>query len=164
MRPDVYWVREVGPLRLAIAPRPRAGEWLDDELANWRREGVDVVVSLLEPHELRDLDLGDEASSCATHGLRHVAFPITDRSVPAQHGAVAALADALVADLRAGRGIVVHCRAGIGRSGLIAACTLTRLGHAPADAFAMLTRARGVQVPDTDEQERWVEAFHRACN
>lgn len=163
MKPDIYWVREIEPLRLAIAPRPRAGEWLDDELANWRRNGVDVVVSLLEPSEVRDLDLADEASLCATHGLRHIVFPIADRGVPAQQAGIAALADALVADLAAGRGVVAHCRAGIGRSSLAAACVLSRLGHAPAAAFAMLARARGVPVPDTDAQARWVEAFHRVA-
>lgn len=162
MRPDVYWVRDIEPLRLAIAPRPRTGEWIDDEFAGWRRDGVNVVVSLLEPHEARDLDLADEARLCAECGLDYIAFPIADRGVPERHETVRELADALVAELRAGRGVVVHCRAGIGRSGLIAACVLSRLGHAPAAAFAMLGRARGTLVPDTDAQSQWAAAFHRA--
>jgi hypothetical protein len=37
---------------------------------------------------------------------------------------------------------------------------LSRLGHAPDEAFAMLSRARGVPVPDTDAQAHWVTAFH----
>ncbi|HVJ62684.1 MAG TPA: hypothetical protein VM555_08220 [Tahibacter sp.] len=162
MRPDVYWVREIAPLRLAIAPRPRTAESLAEELENWRHDGVDIVVSLLEPHEARDLDLADEERCCVAHGLRYVAFPIADRGLPARREAVLELADALVADLRDGRGVAVHCRAGIGRSGLIAACVLTRLGHTPAAAFAMLARARGILVPDTDAQSQWVAAFHRA--
>lgn len=31
--------------KLALAPRPRGGDWLEDELACWRQEGVDEVVS-----------------------------------------------------------------------------------------------------------------------
>ncbi|MDC8015722.1 protein-tyrosine phosphatase family protein [Tahibacter soli] len=162
MRPDVYWVSDVAPLRLAIAPRPRAGEWLEDEFAGWRRDGVDVVVSLLEAHEARDLDLADEARLCARYDIDYIGFPIPDRGVPERHDAVRDLADALVAELRAGRGVVLHCRAGIGRSGLIAACVLSRLGHAPPSAFAMLARARGTLVPDTDAQSQWAAAFHRA--
>ena len=48
MSPDLYWI--VGPWRgrLAIAARPRGGDWLDDELSGWRQAGIDVVVSLLE--------------------------------------------------------------------------------------------------------------------
>lgn len=32
--------------------RPRAGEWLEDEIAGWRAQSVDIVVSLLEPAEI----------------------------------------------------------------------------------------------------------------
>jgi hypothetical protein len=42
---DLYWVGGPWSGKLALAARPRAGEWLHDELANWRREGVDMVFS-----------------------------------------------------------------------------------------------------------------------
>lgn len=59
--------------------------------------------------------------------------------------------------LRSGGHVYIHCRAGIGRSGLVTACLLYRLGfHA---VWETLERARGVAVPDTDEQKDWVERF-----
>jgi protein-tyrosine phosphatase len=54
----------------------------------------------------------------------------------------------------------VHCRAGIGRSGIAAAAVLVSLGHEPRDVFAMVSKARGVSVPDTDEQIEW---FRKNC-
>jgi hypothetical protein len=33
---------------LAIMARPRAGDWLDGEIAGWRAQGIGVIVSLLE--------------------------------------------------------------------------------------------------------------------
>jgi len=36
---------------------------------------------------------------------------------------------------------------------------LTAEGFAPDDAFRRLTEARGLQVPDTADQVRWVERF-----
>ena len=33
--------------RLAIMARPRAGDWLEDEISGWRAQGVEIVVSLL---------------------------------------------------------------------------------------------------------------------
>jgi hypothetical protein len=37
MRPEVYWIDMRGSARLAIMPRPRAGDRLGDEIAGWQR-------------------------------------------------------------------------------------------------------------------------------
>ena len=50
--------------------------------------------------------------------------------------------------------MVVHCRQGIGRSGLVAACLLVRKGISPGAAVEMVSAARGVSVPETTEQTR----------
>ena len=160
MTPELYWIPvEIG--HLAIMARPRAGEWLEDEIAGWRREGVDVVVSLLEPSESHELGLDDEATLCAVSQIEFVSFPVRDRSVPASVPATAELVDVLAAKLRSGAGVAIHCRAGIGRSGLLAACVLTKFGIDPRKSFERISKARGVNVPDTPDQEQWVAAFLR---
>jgi len=53
------------------------------------------------------------------------------------------------------------CRAGIGRSGLVGACVLGLFGVVPDAPFAMLSRARGVAVPDTEAQADSVREFIR---
>jgi hypothetical protein len=63
-------------------PRPRSGEWLADEIVGWTRLGVQAIVSLLESHEVRELDLADEESLCQAANLRFISFPIPDRGVP----------------------------------------------------------------------------------
>jgi protein-tyrosine phosphatase len=55
--------------------------------------------------------------------------------------------------------IVIHCRAGVGRSALIAACLLTQAGLAAEAAFQRIGAARGCVVPDTAEQKQWVARF-----
>src|SRR6516162_9208641 len=97
-------------------PRPRAGAWLDDEAQSWRRQGLDSVVSLLEDSEVAELDLADEAKACERANLRFVRFPVPDRGVPASEAATSQLVSALAAELRAGRGVGLHCRIGVGRS------------------------------------------------
>jgi hypothetical protein len=47
MRTELYWVEGPWSGRLAIMPRPRGGDWLEEEIQSWRRSGIDVVVSLL---------------------------------------------------------------------------------------------------------------------
>ncbi|WP_158747891.1 hypothetical protein [Acidisphaera sp. L21] len=112
MRPSVYWIDMHGqqPIpqvhdkyagRLAIMARPRAGDWLEDEVVGWKAEGVDTVVSLLERDEVEELGLGLEATLCAQQGMEFISFPIADRGVPASASATAILADTLLSKLPA---------------------------------------------------------------
>ena len=114
VRPEIYWVREIEPLRLGIMARPRAGEWLPDEIAGWKSVDVSTVVSLLQPYEVHELGLEDEPTLCAAAEIEFVSFPIPDRGVPAQAQDFLALAERLAVDIRAGSTVAAHCRAGIG--------------------------------------------------
>src|SRR5262245_62682593 len=112
MRTEPFWVPGPWPGRLAIMPRPRGGDWLEDEIKAWRRARVDVVVSLLTSDEVADLDLADERKLCLANGIRFESFPIADRGVPSSREAFAALVARLVEQLGEGKSIVVHCRQG----------------------------------------------------
>ena len=156
---ELRWIKEVEPHRLAISPRPRGGQWLADDIGAWRVAGVDCVVSLIDASEERSLELQEEALLCRACGIAFVSFPIRDRSVPSSPDAAAALIEWVVSDLRRGLGVAIHCRLGIGRSGLVAGCVLHALGHAEDTVFPILSRARGLPVPDTEAQAEWVRRF-----
>ena len=159
MRPEVHWIELPAGGRLAIMPRPRAGDWLEDEIAGWKAEGIDVVVSLLEPHEVRELGLDREAALCREQSIDFIAFPLPDRDVPPSRRDATALARLIVGRIGAARAVAIHCRAGIGRAALLAACVLICLGSDADAAFGRIARARGVAVPDTEEQRAWAEGF-----
>lgn len=142
--------------RLAVMPRPRAGDWLADEAASWRRQGLDTVVSLLEDAEVVELGLEDEPAACERAGMRFVRFAVPDRGVPGSRPAVSELVAALAAELRAGRGVGIHCRVGVGRSAALAVCVLAALGVPVESAWAAVERSRGLTVPDTPAQRAWV--------
>jgi protein-tyrosine phosphatase len=162
MKPDIYWIDGVPCGRLAIMPRPRAGDWLDDEIAGWRDASIGAVVSLLEAEEVSELGLARQSELCRQHAIEFIAFPIPDRGVPESKQHAAALATRLVERLRVGTGVAIHCRAGIGRSSLIAACALGLLGIEPDAAFKAIGAARGVNVPDTEHQRKWVHSLFAA--
>jgi protein-tyrosine phosphatase len=130
-------------------------------ILGWRAEGIRTVVSLLEWDEAVELGLGNEEALCNSAGLHFISYPIPDRGVPGVRAGFAELVTSLAERLRGGDSVAVHCRAGIGRSGLVGACLLGQLGVAPDPAFAMLSRARGVTVPDTEAQAEWVREFMR---
>ena len=118
-----------------------------------------LIVSLLEPAEAHELGLSDEAALCQAAGLDFVSYPIADRGLPHSQTATLALVDRLAARLAQGGRIGIHCRASIGRSGLLAASLLVREGETAGKAFARISQARGLQCPDTAEQIAWVERF-----
>jgi protein-tyrosine phosphatase len=159
MRPSIYWLSLREPWRLAIMPRPRAGDWLADEVAGWKAEGIDIVVSLLEEHEIVELGLQELPASCRSAAIEFVSFPIPDRGVPTSIQETERLIRRLCDALAVSKVVAIHCRAGIGRSSLIAACILGRNGSDVGFAFDTIAKARGVTVPDTEAQRDWVSTF-----
>jgi protein-tyrosine phosphatase len=155
----IYWITGSGPLHLAIMPRPEGGAELDEDIRALQSESVDILVSLLTAEEITNFDLTAEPDVCAAHGIEYRSFPITDHSVPASHTAALEFATVLAKDLKAGKAIVIHCYAGIGRSSLMAACILVLTGKSAFEAFDQIRQARGTHVPDVGEQFAWVESF-----
>src|SRR5262245_24454832 len=145
-------------------PRPRAGDWLEDEIDSWRRSGLDVVLTLLQDGEISELGLGQESALCERAGLTFLRLPIPDRGLPSSRQVVSQIVDTLCGQLRQGRGVGIHCRIGVGRSALIAACVLIALGQPVETAWASIQKARGLSVPDTPEQKAWVAGWARDRN
>jgi protein-tyrosine phosphatase len=140
-------------------PRPRGGDWLEEDIRLLHDEGVEVIVSALEPDECAELELSQEAAACRRSGIEFISFPIADRSVPASVEEFREFLTTVESRLRSNQAVVVHCRAGIGRSSIIAASLLRGYGLSVAKAFELLREARGFPVPDTPEQREWVERF-----
>lgn len=155
----MHWIKGPWRGRLAIVARPRGGDWLQDEILSWARSGLQVVVSLLTAEETNELELTGEADRCQAKGIEFVSFPIPDRGVPGSGSETLQFVRSVEALLVAGKAVGIHCRQGIGRSGLIAACLLVSSGVPPDAAFSRLTEARGFPVPETDEQRTWVHTF-----
>src|SRR5437762_6121659 len=99
MRTELYWIEGPWRGRLAIMPRPRGGDWLEDEIQSWRRARVNVVVSLLPPEEVTELSLGDEGELCRANGIQYLSFPIPDRGVPSTTDAFSDLVTKLAEQL-----------------------------------------------------------------
>lgn len=62
--------------------RPRSGDWLSDEIMDWKSAGLTDIVSQLEEHEVRDFDLTREAEIAERAGLPFERLSIPDRGVP----------------------------------------------------------------------------------
>ena len=156
MLPVTYPIEGPWRGRLAIIARPRGGEWLEEELQALKEAHFDVVLSLLTSEEADELGLSKEAQLSAKHGLEFLSFPIPDLGVPAPPNAAREFLNELLNALRAGKQVAIHCRQGIGRSGLIATSLLVMEAIDPFTAFRKVSAARNLAVPETDQQRDWV--------
>jgi protein tyrosine phosphatase len=129
------------------------------------RTGAHTVVCLTERFELADrypgyvawLDLhhAHEADDAA----RAVWFPVHDLHAP-PFDIGSAFIGGLARRLRAGRGLVVHCAAGIGRAGTTAVATLVVLGASPESALAHVRAHRPMAGPEVGSQLDFITRLH----
>ena len=159
IRTPLNWINTPWTGRLAVSARPRGGDWLADDLKAWREAGATVIVSLLEVQESTDLGLEDEPMAAKISGLQFISFPIEDRNVPASTDAAHEVLNQLNVLLKEGASILIHCRQGVGRSGLVAIALLIQAGKRVGEAIEIVGAARGLLVPETAEQLAWLEVY-----
>ena len=91
-------------------------------------------------------------------GMVFQRYAIRDHSVPDDPAGAITFAYDTFRHLTEGHGVVLHCFAGIGRSGLMAILTLMIGGYALRDAQRRASLARGFAVPENRLQRRWLAA------
>ena len=129
-----YWITS----QLAIVPRPRGGDWLEDEVTALREAGIEVVVSMLQENEAAELGLEHESAATTNARLQFVNFAIPDRGTPTDKQAFIKFLLLLENYLASGKRIGIHCRACIGRASVAAASLLIRAGVTSEQAWAQI--------------------------
>jgi protein-tyrosine phosphatase len=84
-------------------------------------------------------------------------FPIVDFGVPSDRARFLELVNSIAFDLRGGANILLHCAAGIGRTGTVASCVLAALG-VPVDEATQRVYAAGsyAERPEQVDLIQWV--------
>ena len=160
------------PLTPAELARRRTAQKLDALLL----AGVRTFVDLTEPHELfpyaphlaaRCARLGVDPAAVAYHN-----FPIRDRGLPESVEFVRGILEVLRENEERGRICAVHCRGGIGRTGLVVGCWLVEAGVARDGAHALQLIAEEWKLvekckrfpcsPETGPQFEFVRNFTRS--
>ena len=140
---------------LSITPCPQGDEHLSEEVDRLKLAGIDTVISLLDATDQDNLGLQQEGTSCEQSGVEFLQLPIKDFGLPDYRDAIS-LGHRILSIIHSGKNVAVHCRAGIGRSGMISATVLVLSGMEPGAALELLEEKRCRKVPDTEEQRQWI--------
>ena len=156
---SIFWIKGNPPASLAIVLCPHGDDSMEEYLLDLKRGGIETLVSMLENSEAISLGLEDEGPAAVHLGLKLISYPIPDTRIPFDVASFRVFAARLADRLRAGEHIGVHCRGSIGRSTVTVACALIHLGWKPKAALAAIAAARGLAVPDTQEQQDWIMRY-----
>ena len=160
-----------GTIGMTICPGKKGSSFYG---APWRRDltidlpvvlewGPAAVVSILEPHELELLEVSELGEAIQAAGVAWHLLQIRDGDVPDKRFEAAwpSLSEELHGRLGAGERILLHCRGGRGRTGVVACVLAVECGAEPAEALRRARAARPRAV-ETSEQERYVLALRES--
>jgi hypothetical protein len=137
-----------GPGRLWLCGKQFVGADPEGALAT---VGADRIVCLCEPSELAERYPGYVAWLATEGPGKAICFPIPDLHAPQVDAALPFL-DHLVDLLAGGQVVLMHCGAGIGRAGTMAAALLMRMGVERTAAVATVARSRPMAGPEAGAQ------------
>jgi protein-tyrosine phosphatase len=157
-----------GRLGITFAPGKNNDSY---DMHTWRRDlGLDldrmretysteVVVTLVTEEEMEWMEIPDLGRETEKRGMEWLWYPIEDLEAPPgeEFLEVMEFLGKVLSRLEEGRVVAAHCRGGLGRSGMIAACLLALRGVTPREAIRAVRRARGEGAVEMEEQEEFVE-------
>jgi protein-tyrosine phosphatase len=147
------------PGKLYLSHMPGRYETLSVANTQILRAGIDNVIALTHLEEIRRKS-PEYAESIVEDSLpwRREEFAIEDYTTPTNWEAFLNLAKRTASDLQAGKNVMIHCGAGVGRTGTLAIGVLLALGISLETALDRVKDAGS--RPETQGQEdlvKWME-------
>jgi|GEM_PF-21764 len=152
------------PGELYVSPMPYGRYDNERVFRRYKQEEIQRVVILLSDQEIKKRCKRDLKKLYARHHMETTQFPMIDFLQPG-HGDMDQLIPHLVAKLRAGERMVVHCHAGVGRSSVVIACLVAVLHHLRIEECIEYVK-KYMETNITVEQKRfvagWIERLHES--
>ena len=151
------------PGKVYRSPMPYSVFDLDKStFAEFREKGIDTVLMLVDDEEALQHASHDLRSLYTGAGMEVIQFPINDHDIPPEEdkdGLKKMLEEAL-ARVMAGHHLVIHCYAGIGRTGMFAALLAQMALDCPPEDSIAWVRDYVNGAIETTEQHQYVLNFY----
>lgn len=119
---------------------------------------IDTVVMLTPYEEVLRLIGFDLAERYEQLGFEVIHAPVDDFSIPTPNGFMGPIRETLQAAHK-GRKIVIHCHAGLGRTGMFAACLAKVVFNLMGDEASAWVRRYIPHAIETQEQRQFIKDF-----
>lgn len=154
---NCYWVVP-GKFLAGEYPRNLDEDSSTEKLAALEEAGVASFIDLTEEGGMLPY-----SQWLNTETQTHHRFPIRDVTTPTSPELTTAILDTIDKDLAEGNLVYVHCMGGIGRTGTIVGCWLSRHGYQGEEALERLKelwadcpKSAWTRSPETEAQRRYV--------
>lgn len=131
--------------KLIFTPCPGTkGTSLSDSVTQLKAADATAIITLMPQQELTQNNADSLGAICAELGIQWFQLPIEDDCAPGHsfEQAFAAHKTAILALLQADKTVAIHCKGGSGRTGLMAAILMAKLGYNKADATTQVQNLR----------------------
>jgi protein-tyrosine phosphatase/ADP-ribosylglycohydrolase len=167
--PGSYWV-EPGRLLVGEFPGSRSRADTMDRLKQVLAAGITQFIDLTDPSELPSYEALLPFATPSGRRVQYMRESIPDHGVPGSTVTMERIVATLRNALDAGEVVYLHCRAGIGRSAMVAACYLVERGMKAEAALDQLQKCwqqsaksqHWVCVPETEDQYEYIREWARA--
>lgn len=157
-----------------VIPHGRDGKPHNRNLAadiqDFRTRQTSVIVCLLNDSELILLGITPRSyrEICISNEIEFIQYPIIEMAAPREDHAYfdSELIEGIVSRLNQGKSIIVHCRGGIGRAGLVACCVLGKLQEftSYSDAIQHVRSKRDRRCVESRNQEVYIKKYYEFLN
>lgn len=133
--------------------------FLENLLIEYKQRRVKLVVTLLDFNEIEDLGIISFSTFLMDNGFNWIHCPIRDRSTCSDQKRIRTLLEDIKEVLKSDKSVLIHCHAGLGRTGLLAATFLVSMGLTADSAIKTIRETRPGSI-ETTEQERYVKEWN----
>jgi len=148
------------PGKLFLFRMPGRGRDIDADFNDMQTSNIDRIVCLAEKKEIQNKS--PEYLKRLKNGLLPFSvkyFPIADYQTPDDKSGFVELIEYIASSLKKGERILIHCGAGVGRTGMVAICVLLRLGLNKDGAVRLVDHAGS--GPENAGQKEFIQWFKK---